>query len=230
MHPISSSCLRSHHSMKPSVAQYISACRDMVPNPVVCWHDIVMWHECKCSSTQHLPWLTHRGQFSFLNTQYILFREILACSLQKADDISCLGLANLCPIPLPRLSEITRHKPRVTSWPVWCFGPGRDGPTCILSWIVTTCIYSSEHDMSQGRLTRWLLVYINVCHSVEFGLMAPVYSRDERAGEGRRGLGDLTHVHKFLMWEVKKVEGNSSLWYPMKRQAMGTNWNSGHSI
>lgn len=47
--------------------------------------------------------------------------------------------------------------------------------------------------------------------------MGPVNSRDERAGEGRRGPGDPTHVHKFLMWEVKKVEGNSSLWCPMKR-------------
>lgn len=120
LHPV---C--AHLSMKPSVAQYLSAGRDVVPISVICWHDVVMWHECKCSSTQHLPWLSRRGQFSFLNTQYILFREIPACSLQKADDISYFSLANLCPIPLPKLSEIPRHKPRVTSWPVWCFGPGR---------------------------------------------------------------------------------------------------------
>lgn len=120
--------------------------RDMVPSPVICWHDIVMWHECKCSSTQHLPWLSHWDQFNFPNTQYILFREILACFLQKADGINCLTLANLYPIPLPRFTEITRHKTRVTSWPVWCFEHGRDGPTCILSRIVTTYIYSSEQE------------------------------------------------------------------------------------
>lgn len=46
--------------------------------------------------------------------------------------------------------------------------------------------------------------------------MGPVNFRDKRDGEGRRGPGYPTHVHKFLMWEVKKVEGNSSLWCQWK--------------
>lgn len=47
--------------------------------------------------------------------------------------------------------------------------------------------------------------------------MGPVNSKDERAGEEGRGLGDPAHVYKFLMWEVKKVKRDSSLWCPVKR-------------
>lgn len=50
-------------------------------------------------------------------------------------------------------------------------------------------------------------------------------------GREEEAPGDLTHMYKFLMGEVKKLETDSSLWCPVKGQeAMGTNGNSGNSI
>lgn len=72
------------------------------------------------------------------------------------------------------------------------------------------------------------LAGVNVCHSVEFSLMAPVYSRDARAGMSSLGReekaqGNLTQVYKILMGEVKTMEANSSLWCTLKEQeATGT--------
>lgn len=58
--------------------------------------------------------------------------------------------------------------------------------------------------------------------------MAPIYSRDEswdvQPGREEEAQGDLTHVYKFLMGEVKKREADCSLWCPLKGQeAVGTN-------
>lgn len=88
----------------------------------------------------------------------------------------------------------------------------------------------TSHSINESRKTYRIkfLAGVNVCHSVEFHLMAPIYSGDERAGMSSLGReekaqGSLTHVYKFLIGEVKMMEANSSLWCRVKEQgAMGT--------
>lgn len=219
MHPISSSCLCSpqHEALSGhSTSHHVGTwC------PPLWFADMTLWCDMNASAAApntFLGWVI--GVSSASSVYNISFsgrsRPVL-CKKQMIY-ISYLNLTNLCPIPLPRLSEITRHKPKVACWLVWCFGPGRDGPTCILSWIVTTYIYSSEHESRKTYQVLSIIYSWYKCLSFCWvWFMAPVNSRDERAGEGRRGPGDPTHVHKFLMWEVKKVKGNSSLWCSVKR-------------